>query len=136
MSSTTLDDFGKLVLRVSVGLMLILHGIGKLINGIGPIEGLVTAAGLPALFAWGAYVGEVIAPALMIIGFYARLGGILATINMVVAILLAHKAQIFTLNPMWGWSIETQGLFLFSSLAVALLGAGAYSVAGRHGRWN
>lgn len=136
MSPATSDEFGKLILRVSVGGMLILHGIGKLVHGIAPIERLVMANGLPAIVAWGVFIGEILAPAMMILGIYARLGGLLAAASMVTAIMLAHKAQIFQLNSMWGWSIELQGLFLFGSLAVAFLGAGRYSAAGKGGRWN
>lgn len=136
MSPATLDDLGKLVLRVSLGCMLILHGIGKLFNGIGGIERMVMAHGMPAIVAWGVYVGEVIAPLLMIFGFYARLGGLLGAVSMIFAILLAHKSQVFQLSQTSGWAIELQGLFLFGCLAVALLGAGRYSVAGRSGRWN
>ncbi len=136
MSSSSMDDFGKLVLRVAVGAMLILHGISKLINGIGGIENMVMAHGMPAIFAWAVYIGEVVAPALMILGYYARLGGLLGAINMLVAISLAHTNQIFALSGSGGWAIELQGLFLFGCLSVALLGAGRYSVAGKNGAWN
>ena len=136
MSPAMSDEFGKLILRVSLGSMLLLHGIGKVIYGIAPIERMVTANGLPALLAWGVYAGELLAPAMMILGIYARLGGLLAAISMGFAIVLAHRAEIFQLNSMWAWSIELQGLFLFGSLAVFLLGAGRYSVAGKSGRWN
>ena len=136
MSYSSLDNLGKLVLRVSIGGMLLLHGIGKLVGGIGGIEQMVMAAGMPAIVAWGVYLGELLAPLLMILGFYTRLGGLLAAISMVFAILLAHAGHIFSLSPMWGWAIETQGLFLFGAVAVALLGAGRYSVGGTGGRWN
>lgn len=136
MSPATMDDLGKLVLRVSVGAMLMLHGIGKLVHGIAPIERLVAASGMPAFVAWGVLIGELLAPAMMILGIYARLGGLLAVINMLFAIMLAHKAEIFQLNAMWAWRIELPGLFLFGCLAVTLLGAGRYSVAGKGGRWN
>lgn len=136
MSPATSDEFGKLILRVSLGSMLILHGVGKLMHGIAPIERLLMANGLPAMLAWGVYLGELIAPAMMILGIYTRLGGLLATISMGFAIMLAHRPEIYQLNAMWGWRIELQGLFLFGSLAVMFLGAGRYSVAGKGGRWN
>lgn len=136
MSPSTLDDLGKLVLRLALGLMLILHGLSKLMNGIGGIEGMVVGAGMPAFFAWGVYLGEVLAPVLVILGVYTRIGGLLIIGNMLVAIALAHSSQIFQLGKSGGWSIELQGLFLFSALAVVLLGAGRYSIGGRGGRWN
>ncbi len=136
MSNTALDDLGKLVLRLTVGILLLLHGIYKLSNGIGGIEGMLVAKGLPAFFAWGAYVGEVIAPILVILGIYARLGGLLVVANMLVAILLAHMGQLGMINNMGGWQLELQGLFLFGGLAIALMGAGRFSLGGTGGRWN
>lgn len=136
MASNTLDHLGKLLLRVTVGGILILHGFDKLFSGISGIEGMVMARGLPALFAWAVFIGELIAPALVILGWYARLGGLLIAANMVTAVTLAHTHQIFQLNQMGGWQLELQGLFLFGGLCIALLGAGRYSVAGANGVWN
>ncbi len=136
MSNTSMDDLGKLVLRLTLGILILLHGISKLLNGIGGIEGMVAAQGLPAFLAWAVYIGEVVAPLLLIFGIYARLGGLLIAANMVVAIMLAHSKQLFTLTGSGGWSLELQGMFLATGLAIALLGAGRYSVGGRGGKWN
>jgi putative oxidoreductase len=35
-----------------------------------------------------------------------------------------------------GWALELQGFFFFTAVAVALLGAGSYSIGGRSGKWN
>src|SRR3546814_17978940 len=87
---TTLDDLGKLVLRLTIGVLILFHGVAKLLNGIGPIEAMIVARGMPAFFAWAVYIGEVIATLLLIFGFYTRLGGLLITLNMLVAIVLAQ----------------------------------------------
>ena len=55
---------------------------------------------------------------------------------MIVALSLAHVSQIFTLNQQGGWAIELQGMYLFGAIAVALLGAGRYSVGGLGGQYN
>lgn len=136
MSSTTLDDTGKLVLRLTVGVLVLLHGLSKLMGGIGGIEGMLVAKGLPAFFAWGAYAGEVIGPLLVILGLYTRIGALLIVANMLVAIFLAHAGEIFQMTGSGGWALELQGMFLFSAVAVALLGAGRYSVAGKNGSFN
>ncbi|MBU4611317.1 DoxX family protein [Achromobacter sp. GG226] len=130
MSLQRTDDAGKLVLRLTIGILVLLHGLAKLMNGIGPIEGMLAAKGLPAFLAWGVYVGEVLAPVLLIIGIYTRWAALLVAVNMLVAIFLAHSQQLFSLGNGGGWSLELQGLFLFGALAVALLGAGRYSVGG------
>jgi len=123
-------------MRLALGILILMHGLSKLFNGIGGIESMLNAHGLPAFFAWGAYVGEVIAPVLLILGIYSRLGALLVAINMVVAISLAHSHQLFMVTGSGGWQLELQGMFLFTAIALVFLGAGAYSLGGRSGRWN
>ena len=57
-------------------------------------------------------------------------------INMIVAVLLVHTAQFFTMTKSGGWALELQGFYFASAIAVALLGAGRYSVGGITGKWN
>jgi len=136
MSSSTYDDLGKLVLRLSLGILLLLHGLSKLDSGVGGIVNMVSQHGLPGFVAYGVYVGEVIAPVLLILGLFTRLGGLLIVINMLFALGLVHMGQLFSLGQSGGWALELQGLFLFGGVAIALFGAGAYSLGGRNGRWN
>lgn len=133
---TTSDDTGKLVLRLALGILILLHGISKLSNGIGSIVGMVTSNGLPAALAYGVYVGELVAPALLIVGVLTRPAALVVAFNMVVAIWLAHMGQIGTLGKSGGWALELQGMFLFGAIAVAFLGAGRFSVGGTLGRYN
>lgn len=125
------DSVGKLILRLALGGMILLHGAGKLFGGIGGISGMVSAAGLPAFVAYGVYIGEVIAPLLLILGWYSRVGAGLIAINMLFAIGLAHRGQLFALNGNHGWALELQGMFLFTAVAIALLGPGRYSLNGK-----
>lgn len=136
MSPTSCDDLGRLILRLTLGILVLMHGIAKLLGGIGGIESMLTAQGFPAFFAWGAYLGEVVGPVLVILGIYNRLGALLIAINMVVAIVLAHSHQLFMLSGSGGWQLELQGMFLFTAIALIFLGAGSYSLGGRNGRWN
>lgn len=130
------DDFGKLVLRATLAIFMLFHGVSKLINGIDPIMGMVAKAGLPSGVAFLVYVGEVIAPLMILFGIWSRLGAVIVAINMIVAVALAHGHQIFTLAKTGGWALELQGFFFFTAVAVALLGAGSYSIGGRSGKWN
>lgn len=130
------DDIGKLVLRLTVGVLMLLHGIFKLQNGIDGIAGMLAGHGLPTFLAYGVYLGEVLGPVLVIIGVYTRIGALLMVGNMLVALGLAHANELFALNKMGGWAIETQALFLYGALAIMLLGAGKLSVGGAHGRYN
>src|SRR5690606_34626863 len=87
------NDVGKLVLRLVLGFTVLLHGIGKLTGGVGGIAGMLGGAGLPGFLAYGVYLGEVVAPILVIIGFYSRVGAWVIVINMLFAIGLAHTAE-------------------------------------------
>jgi putative oxidoreductase len=130
------EDLGKLIVRLGVGGLLLLHGIHKLLGGIAPIKGLVVAHHLPDLLAYGVYVGEIAAPVLVILGLFARVGGLLIAVNMVVAVALAHMAQIALLDPSTGgYVLEAEVFYLLGGLAVALLGAGKLSL-NIGGRWN
>ncbi len=130
------DDVGKLLLRLSLGIMMLLHGIAKVIGGPGFIMGLVTKAGLPSFVAYGVYVGEVLAPLLLIAGLWTRAAALVVVVNMVVAIVLVHSSELLTLGKTGGWALELQGLFLTMALALVFLGAGRYSVGGANGRLN
>jgi len=132
----TNDDLGKLVLRATLAILILFHGVTKLINGVDPIMGMLTKAGLPAGLAFLVYMGEVIAPLMILFGIWARLGAVIVAINMIVAVALAHGAQLFTMSKTGGWALELQGFYFFTALAVALLGAGRYSMGGIAGRWN
>lgn len=130
------EDQGKLLLRVILALMLLFHGVSKLIGGVGFISGMLEKAGLPGAFGYLVYVGEVIAPLMILFGVYTRLAALVVAINMVVALLLVHTGEFFSVNQTGGWALELQGMYLGGALAVALLGAGRYSVGGAAGRWN
>lgn len=136
MPSVAYDDAGKLVLRLALGVLILLHGISKLMNGIGGISGMVEKAGLPPVLAYGVYVGEVLAPLLIILGVFTRPAAWIVAFNMVVAIALAHRAQLWSLTGQGGWALELQGMYLFGAIAVALLGAGRYRVGPAAGRYH
>lgn len=130
------DDAGKLLLRLAVGLLMLSHGLFKIGTGPGFVVGLVEGLGLPGVLAYFVYVGEIVAPLLMIVGFWTRPAALVVAINMVVALVLVHTGHFFSMTKQGGWALELQGLFLFGALAVALLGAGRYSVGGTHGKYN
>lgn len=122
------DDLSKLVLRLTLGILLLMHGIFKVQNGIGGIMGMVASHGLPGFVAYGVYIGEVIAPILLIVGLYTRVAAVLIIINMLVAIVLAHSGQLTMLTGNGGLRLEAQYFFLFTAVAVFLSGAGRFSM--------
>ena len=132
----TSSDLGKLVLRITLGGLLLLHGIGKISSGAASILGLMATAGLPPVLGYLVYVGEVLAPLLLIVGLWTRPAAWVVAINMLVAVLLVHSGQLLALGKSGGWALELQGFFFFVAIAVALLGAGRFSLGGAHGRFN
>lgn len=130
------DDAGKLLLRLAVGVLILLHGVAKIMSGPGFVLSATAGAGLPSIVGYLVYVGEVLAPVLLILGVWSRMAGIVIAGNMVFAIYLVHLKQLWSLNATGGWTLELQGMFLAGGLAVALLGAGRFSIGGRGGRWN
>jgi len=121
------DALGKLLLRLTLGLLMSFHGISKLMNPARTLEsmnGLLAAAGLPTYLAYGVFIGEVLAPILIILGIYSRIGGLIVVINMIFALLLAHSAQLLTLTKTGGWALELQGFYLLTGLALFFLGSG------------
>jgi putative oxidoreductase len=122
------EDTGKLILRIALGALILLHGISKLRNGVGWLDGVLANAGLPAVLKYGVYVGEVLAPLAVLAGWYSRIGAWLIAANMLFALGLAHAAELFVLNEQGALGLELQYMFLFSAVALALIGPGRYAV--------
>ncbi len=122
------EDSGKLILRLTLGILILLHGIGKLTGGIDWLGGALNAAGLPAFLKYGVYVGEVLAPLLVIAGFYGRIGAWLIAVNMLFAIGLVHWNELGVITDSGGLGLEKQYMFFFSAIALALIGPGRYGV--------
>lgn len=123
------QDIGILIIRIAAGTPMLFYGISKLIHGIDFIKGLVGSAGLPQVFGYGVYVGEIVAPALILIGFRTRIAGLLFAANCLCAILLAKTADIFRLNEHGGWASELLAIYLLSGIALFFLGSGRLAVS-------
>ena len=130
------DDAGKLLLRVALGILVLLHGIAKVVGGPAFVLNLMDQIGMPAMFGYLVYVGEVIAPLLVIAGVWTRPAALVIAINMVVAVALVHGKELLTLGKTGGWALELQGMFFIAAVVVALQGAGRYSIGGVRGRFN
>ncbi|WP_221441768.1 DoxX family protein [Luteimonas sp. MC1825] len=128
MNQAAMHDAARLLLRIALGVLVLLHGVAKLRGGMSGIERLVEANGLPGVLAYGVLVGEVLAPLMLLLGFHARLGAALVAINMLFAVVLAHMGQLGQFNGEGGWALELQGMFLATAVAIMLLGPGRYSL--------
>ncbi|GAB6195138.1 DoxX family protein [Lysobacter xanthus] len=128
MNANTQTDIAKLLLRVTLGVLVLFHGLAKLNGGMGGMVRMVEAHGLPGPLGYGVLLGEVAGPLMLIAGFHARIGALLVFINMVVAVVLVHMGQLGSFNEQGGWALELQAMYLVAALALALLGPGRYSV--------
>lgn len=125
-------NLGLLILRVSLGVLMLLHGLSKLFNGVGFIEQVVLDAGLPQFIAYGVYIGEVVAPLFLIFGYGTRASALVIAGNCAVAALLVHSSELFTLSAQGGWAVELLGLYFFGALALVFTGGGKYALSHKH----
>ena len=129
------DDIARLLLRVTVSALLLVHG-AEFLRGDRKIFVIFKNNGLPEWFAYSAVIGEVIAPVCAILGVYTRVAALLMAFFMFVAVALFHRGHLFMLSPTRdSYYLETQTFFFVMALAVALLGAGPFGL-GIGGVWN
>ena len=122
------NDVAKLILRLTVGIMMLFHGLDKIINGIGGVKHLTTASGLPEFIAYGVYVGEVVVPILILLGAYARAASAVLALNMLFAIFLAYGTSLFTLGKHGAPVFELPFLYLMMSVLIVMFGSGKYAL--------
>ncbi|KAF1023092.1 MAG: hypothetical protein GAK30_00782 [Paracidovorax wautersii] len=128
------DNLGKLLLRLTIGGLLLPHGLVKLLSGfphlvgINGVKALLALKGLPVWLAYGVYATEVVAPLLLIVGLFTRSAALVAAFGMVMAIYLAHLGAIGTLTSTGAWGIRNEALFLFGALSIALMGSGRFAL--------
>ncbi|WP_321298083.1 DoxX family protein [Marinifilum fragile] len=131
-----MENLGKLLLRVGVAGLMLPHGIHKLMHGIGGVKYVLGQAGMPQFLSYGVYVGEIVAPILMILGLYTRVSGLLISFTILVATAAAHAHEIFKFTEYGGLVIELNALYIFGALAVALLGPGKFRLGNQRGFWK
>ena len=122
-------DVGLLVLRITLGGLMLFHGFAKLLNGTAGIQGLLASKGLPTFLSYGVFVGELIVPILLIIGYRTRLASIVFSFNMLVALLLAHANDIFSLSSNGAWAVELIALYALGAVALFFTGGGRYAIS-------
>src|SRR5438270_12045034 len=130
------EDIGRLILRLAVAGLMLLHGIAKLRHGIGPITSSVGSHSLPHFVAYGVYVGELIAPLFVLVGIFTRPAAAIIAVDMLFAIWLKHSGELTHLSSTGGYALELQLLYLAGAIVIALFGAGRYALNGGMGRFN
>lgn len=122
-------DLGLLLLRIALGSLMLFHGMHKLIYGVGFIGDMLAAIGLPSFIAYGSLLAELVASLMIICGIWTRLASVVFAGNMMVAILMAHASEMFSLSPMTGGLvIELPLLYLLGAAVLCLTGGGRFAV--------
>jgi putative oxidoreductase len=116
-------DLGLLLLRISVGGLMLFHGIAKLLHGI---DFLAQSMGF---VAYAVYIGEVLAPLAILLGWRTRIASVILAINCIVAIGFAHSDQLFSLTENGAYANELLMLFLLGAVALFFTGAGKYALS-------
>lgn len=108
------------LLRVSLALLMLFHGWAKIQYGIGSIEAKIAGLGAPGFLAYAVYLGEVVAPLLLLVGLWVVPAALVIAINMLVAFALVHTKQVLMLNNSGGWALELQAFYFVGALVVAM----------------
>jgi putative oxidoreductase len=136
-AASSRDDIGKLILRLTVAVLMLFHGVSKLRHGVAWIAGPLQAHHLPPFLAYGVYVGEVVAPILLILGIFTRPAALVIAFDLIMALFLVVQGKAFQIQPQTGaLGGELQFLYLFSALAIAFFGSGRYALSKGRGRWD
>jgi putative oxidoreductase len=131
----TKTNTGLLTLRVSIAFTMLIYGITKLIFGNDFITSLLEQYGFPSIFSYGVFVGEIIAPILIIIGFRTKLAGFVFAINCFVAILMVQLPNLLKLNETGGWAIGLIFIYMMFGIAMFFTGAGKYALS-TNNKWD
>ncbi|MAA76881.1 MAG: hypothetical protein CML73_02455 [Rhodobiaceae bacterium] len=120
-----MKSLGLLILRLSIGIMLIHHGYEKLANIDNFADAFVRPLHLPfpVVLSYVAAFSEVVGSWLLITGLGARLGGLLIAGTASVGIYHALMTTGFNI-----YLLELLVLYLGGALCVTLNGAGQFSI--------
>jgi len=122
------DDIARLLLRLGFGILLMFHGMHKLISGIAPIQGMLQSHGLPAWFGYAVFIGEIIAPIFIILGFYSRIAALIMAFNMLVAISLTTGFFPVHLTKSGAPMFELPLLYFLAAVILFFAGPGKYAI--------
>ena len=129
MNNTNAHNHAAFLLRLSLGVILLAHGLMKImIFTIPGTVGYFESIGYPAIIAHLTTWGEVLGGAAMIIGFHTRIVALLS-LPILLGAAWTHMANgwVFS-NQGGGWEFPV--LLVMLAVIVTIQGGGSFSVKG------
>ncbi|MBQ7270332.1 MAG: DoxX family protein [Campylobacter sp.] len=120
-------NFGLLVVRLALGVCLFMHGVAKIMNGISGVKSMLVAKNIPEFVAYGVYLGEIVAPVMIILGLFCRIGALLV-LGLCGIILYAAYPDLTAMNSHGGFTAEILYLYIGISLCILACGSGKFAV--------
>ncbi len=125
-------EYVPLLLRIGVGLIFFLAGLGKIMGGTDKVVGFFGSLGIPLPELMGPFIVylELLGGLALIVGLFTRLFGALFIVNMLVSIIAAKWSGVMEApNFAAGFGeIRLELLLMLSSAALVILGPGLLSV--------
>jgi putative oxidoreductase len=125
----TANDWGVLLLRLSLGIMFLAHGVVlKLLTyGLGGTAQFFVGVGLPAWLAYAVFVAEAVGGVLLVLGIQSRWVALALSPILLGALFSVHLANgwVFT-SPNGGW--EYPAYLFVLCIAQVLFGDGPYAL--------
>ena len=121
-------DKGLLILRIMFGVMILFHGWHKVRYGIDMPMARMASHGIPGFLMYFAYLSEVVAPVLIILGLFTRLSALALFATMTVVMYIEIRTGI-SLNQFGALNIEVQILYWLTSAALFFTGPGRLRVS-------
>ena len=128
MTDLRMAQYAALILRLSLGTMLIAHAGLKLFTfTLAGTAGYFESLGLPGFIAYAAFFAELTAGIMLVAGFHARWAAAATFPILAGTIVFVHGAAgwLFT-NQGGGW--EYPAFLMTASVAQMLLGDGAFAL--------
>jgi putative oxidoreductase len=129
MTTAEKAPYGILLLRLSVGVLFLMHGLylKVFVFGMAGTGQFFATLGLPEWFAWIVMLYETIGGLALILGVYTRWVALFLGLHLLVATYMGHikNGWLFTNE---GGGYEFTLFWAFVCFALALLGAGAHAL--------
>lgn len=126
-------SWSTLFLRLGIGIIFLVHGVGKLLNvgpaalGIAGTANFFTSIGIPAplFFAGVVALVETVGGAAVLLGLFTRYAALILAVDMLTALLVFHLPK--------GFSILNGG---YEFVLLLLLGCASLLLSGAGKKWN